>query len=81
MAYLENLLNSWYEFLMNIGPTLGMLIILLAGVFYGISYFQPSEGRGKMQKRAVEMGIGGVVILAIVGAAEIIKTIAMSLLT
>ena len=81
MAYLEGLLASWYQFLLNVGPTIGMILILLAGIIYGVAYFQPAEARGKWQKKSIDMALGGVIIIAIVGAVEIIKTIAMNLLT
>lgn len=80
MAYIETLVAGWLEVLKNIGPMMSVILIILGGITYGISNMQPSEVRGKWQAAAVGMVVGGIIIGAIVGAADIIQDVSSKLL-
>jgi hypothetical protein len=80
MAYIETLVAGWVEVLKNIGPMISIILIILGGVVYGLSNLQPSEVRGKWQAAAVGMVVGGIIIGAIVGAADTIQDISSKLL-
>lgn len=77
---LEILASNIQAALMNIAPIISVILIVLGGVIYGISFTQPAENRGKMQTMGVSMFIGGVIVGAIVGAATIIAEMSSGLL-
>ncbi|MEW5996809.1 MAG: hypothetical protein AB1657_04410 [Candidatus Micrarchaeota archaeon] len=81
MAYIETLLSSWLEVMKSAGVTLSLLLIIVGGVAYGLAQLQPGETRGRWQNTAIGLFIGGVLIAAIIGAAELIQTVASNLLT
>ena len=81
MAYVETLLSSWLEVMKSAGVTLSLLLIIVGGLVYGLAQLQPSDTRGRWQSTALGLFIGGVLIAAIIGAAELIQTISSNLLT
>lgn len=80
MAYIEGLLSSILAVLTNIAPTLSIILIVASGMIYGLSHIQPAETRGKWQSLAVGFFLGGVIIAAFVGAADIIRDASTNLL-
>ncbi len=81
MAYVETLLSSWLEVMKSAGVTLSLLLIIVGGLVYGLAQLQPGDTRGRWQSTALGLFIGGVLIAAIIGAAELIQTISSNLLT
>ncbi|NYZ60304.1 hypothetical protein H0O01_01245 [Candidatus Micrarchaeota archaeon] len=81
MAYVETLLSSWLEVMKSAGVTLSLLLIIVGGVVYGLAQLQPGDTRGRWQSMAIGLFIGGVLIAAIIGAAEVIQSISSDLLT
>ncbi|MBM3228833.1 hypothetical protein FJZ26_00215 [Candidatus Parvarchaeota archaeon] len=81
MAYIETLLGSWQGALASIGPIVSLILITLGGIVYGVAQAQPAEVKGKWQVIAIGLFVGGVVVGAIIGAAEIIRDNSMKLLT
>jgi len=79
MAYIETLLSSWLETLKSVGIMVSMLLIILGGVVYGIARLQPGETRGKWETTGMAIFVGGVLIAAILGAAELIQEISSNL--
>lgn len=80
MAYIETLIAGWVEILKTIGPMISIVLIILGGIVYGLSNLQPSEVRGKWQATAIGMIVGGIIIGAIVGAADVIQEVSSKLL-
>ncbi|MBU0591142.1 hypothetical protein KKF81_05410 [Candidatus Micrarchaeota archaeon] len=70
---LEVLASNIASFLTGIAPVISIILIVLGGIAYGLSQTQPAEMRGKWQTAAIGMVIGGMVIAAIAGAANIIQ--------
>lgn len=70
---IETTLTNISSFLETIAPTLSLILILLGGIAYGLAQTQPPETRGKWQTTAISLVIGGVILIAIVGAATIIR--------
>lgn len=81
MAYIESLLTSISLVLMNVGPTLSLILLLLAGITYALAQAQPAESRGKWISWATNLFIGGIVLAAIVGGATLIRDMALQTLT
>jgi hypothetical protein len=81
MAYVEGLLTSISETLKSIGGILSLILIIMAGIVYGLSMMQPAETRGKWQNIAVGIFIGGVIMAAIVMASSLIQEESGKLLT
>ncbi len=79
MAYIETLLSSWLETLKSAGTTISMLLIILGGLMYGVAQLQPGETRGKWQTIGIGIVVGGILIAAILGAADIIQEISSNL--
>lgn len=78
---LQQVLSNIYLALKDMAPIISLILIVLAGIVYGLSVTQPAEARGRWQQMAIGMFIGGIIIAAIVGAAETIKSISLNLLT
>lgn len=76
----NGVLNAKTE-LVNMAPALAVILIILGGMVFGFAQTQPAEGRGKYTTAAVSMIIGGIVIAAISGAAEALKSTGQGLLT
>jgi len=81
MAYLETLLTSISLTLMNIGPTLSLIMILLAGIIYALAQAQTPDKRGKWVGWATNLFIGGLILAAIVVGATSIRDVASQALT
>ncbi|MBD3397900.1 hypothetical protein GF412_01985 [Candidatus Micrarchaeota archaeon] len=79
MAYIETLLSSWLETLKSAGTMISMLLIILGGLLYGIAQLQPGETRGKWQTTGIAIVVGGILIAAILGAADLIQEVSSNL--
>lgn len=79
MAYVETLLSSWLETLKSAGTMISMLLIILGGLMYGIAQMQPGETRGKWQTTGIAIVVGGILIAAILGAADLIQEVSSNL--
>ena len=66
---LEVALTNISAFLLSIAPVIGIILFVLGGIIYGLSYTQPAENRGKWQSTGMSMAIGGIIIAIIAGAA------------
>lgn len=77
---LEVTANNVASFLSGIAPVISLILIVLGGIIYGVSYTQPPETRGKWQTTAIGMLIGGVIVGAIAGAASLIQSTSSGLL-
>lgn len=78
---LETVASNISAFLMNIAPTISIILIILGGIVYGLSFTQPADSRGKWQNAGLSMVIGGVIVGAIAGAAVLIQETSAGLLT
>ena len=58
--------------LLQIGPIVSVILIVLGGLAYGFAQTQPSDQRGKYITAAYALFAGGVVVGAITGAASLI---------
>jgi len=81
MTSIFDVVESVKDGLLNLGPSLAIILIVLGGIVYGLSYVQPANVRGKWQSLAMGIFVGGVIIAAIVGAAELIAQSSLTLLT
>lgn len=81
MATLEATLDSIRGVLESIAPMLSIILIILAGIVYGLAQMQPPDTRGKWQNTAVGLFVGGIIIAAIAGAAALISESSQTLLT
>ena len=81
MAGIETTLTNVATSLDIIAPILSLILIVLGGIVYGLSYTQPPESRGKWQTTAIGLFIGGVIMIAIAGAATMIRDTSQTLLT
>lgn len=79
MAYVETLLSSWLETLKSAGTMISMLLIILGGLLYGVAQLQPGETRGKWQTTGIAIVVGGILIAAILGAADLIQEVSSNL--
>ena len=77
---LEVTLSNISAFLLGVAPTISIILMVLGGIIYGLSYTQPPDSRGKWQTSGVSMIIGGIIAAAIAGAATIIQGTASNLL-
>lgn len=67
--------------LLSLGPSIAVILIALGGIIYGLSYTQPAHARGKWQSLGMGVFVGGVIVAAIIGAAEFIAQSSLTLLT
>ena len=58
--------------LLQIGPIVSVILIVLGGLAYGLAQTQPSDQRGKYITTAYALLAGGIVDAAITGAATLI---------
>ncbi|NYZ76800.1 hypothetical protein H0O02_00615 [Candidatus Micrarchaeota archaeon] len=77
---LEVTLSNISAFLLGIAPTISIILIVLGGIIYGLSYTQPPDSRGKWQTSGMSMALGGLIVGAIAGAATIIQETSAGLL-
>lgn len=66
--------------LLQIGPIISVILIVLGGLSYGLAQTQPSDQRGKYITTAYALIAGGVVVAAITGAATLIASNSANLL-
>ena len=78
---LESLANNISTFLLGIAPTISLILIVLGGITYGLSYTQTPDSRGKWQNTGISMIVGGAIVGAIAGAATLIQETSAGLLT
>ena len=78
---LEVVLTDISTFLLTAAPILGVIIFVLGGIVYGLSFTQPAETRGKRQSTGISMMVGGLIIAAIAGIANELVTRAGGFLT
>jgi len=57
----------------EIAPALSIILIVSGGIVYGIAQTQPAELRGKWQSFALGLFVGGIIIGAIAGGAQLIR--------
>ena len=67
---IEILLSNIKDTLISVYPVLSVILIILAGITYGLAQMQPADHRGKWQTTAMGLFIGGVIIAAIGFAAD-----------
>ena len=58
--------------LLQVGPIVSVILIVLGGLAYGFAMTQPSDQRGKYVTTAYALIAGGIVVAAITGAATLI---------
>jgi hypothetical protein len=81
MAGIVDFVSSIKDTLLNLGPNIAIILIVLAGIVFGLSYTQPASNRGQWQSIAMGLFIGGVIVAALAGAAELIAKTSSTLLT
>ncbi|MFA6530442.1 MAG: hypothetical protein WCT31_01835 [Candidatus Micrarchaeia archaeon] len=81
MAYVEGFLTNVAGTLKNVGGVLSLILIIMAGIVYGMSMMQPAESRGKWQTVAIGLFIGGAIMAAVVMASAAIQEESGKLLT
>ncbi|MEM2908903.1 MAG: hypothetical protein QW590_00660 [Candidatus Bilamarchaeaceae archaeon] len=77
---LEVVASNIAAFLLTIAPVIGLILLVLGGILYGLSFTQPADSRGKWQSIGVSMMVGGVIVAAIAGASSLIMETASGLL-
>lgn len=77
---LEVLVSNIAAFIINIAPMISLILIVLGGIIYGLSYTQPTDNRGKWQTTGIGMIIGGIIVGAVAGAATLIQETSAGLL-
>lgn len=80
MATIVDVVVEIKQTLMALGPVVAVILVVLGGITYGLAQVQPSEKRGQWQSLAVGMVVGGIIVAAVVGAADIIATNSSNLL-
>lgn len=81
MASIISLVDSIKSTLLELGPNIAIILIVMGGIIYGISYLQPAQARGRWQSLAMGIVIGGIIVAAITGAAELIAKSSATMLT
>ncbi|MEM4348343.1 MAG: hypothetical protein QXN37_02125 [Candidatus Anstonellaceae archaeon] len=66
--------------LLDIGPIISVILIVLGGLSYGFAQIQPADQRGKFITTAYALITGGIVVAAITGAANLIAEQSSTLL-
>ena len=77
---LEVVASDISAFLLGIAPVISIILFVLGGIVYGLSFTQPPDTRGKWQSTGISMMIGGVIVAAIAGAATILQETSAGLL-
>ncbi|MCX8197541.1 MAG: hypothetical protein N3G80_04495 [Candidatus Micrarchaeota archaeon] len=77
---LVDTLTSIQNSLLEIGPIVSVILIVLGGLSYGFANMQPSDQRGKFITTAYALIAGGIVVAAITGAATLIAQQSSTLL-
>jgi predicted exporter len=66
--------------LQTLAPIIALILVLAGGITYGLAQTQPGETRGKWQTLAIGMIVGGIIVMAITGAASLITESSANLL-
>ncbi|MFA4982882.1 MAG: hypothetical protein WC588_01570 [Candidatus Micrarchaeia archaeon] len=66
--------------LLQLGPVVSVILIVLGGLAYGLAQTQPSDQRGKYITTSYALIVGGVVVAAVTGAATMIASSSATLL-
>ncbi len=66
--------------LLQLGPLVSVILIVLGGLAFGLAQTQPSDQRGKYITTAYALLAGGIVVAAITGAATLIASNSATLL-
>lgn len=74
MAEIVNFVGNIKNILLDLGPNIAIILIILAGITFGLSYTQPASNRGQWQTVAMGLFIGGIIVAALTGAAETIAS-------
>ena len=69
---LEVAASNFAGLLQTLAPIVAIILVTAGGIMYGLAQTQPGETRGKWQTIAIGMIIGGVIVMAITGAASFI---------
>jgi hypothetical protein len=69
---LVDTLTGIKDVLLQVGPIVSVILIVLGGLAYGLAMTQPSDQRGKYITTAYALLAGGIVVGAITGAATLI---------
>lgn len=77
---LVDTLSSIEGVLLQLGPIVSVILIVLGGLAYGLAQIQPSDQRGKYITTAYALITGGIVVAAITGAATLIASNSANLL-
>ncbi len=80
MASVVGLVESIKTTLLMLGPSISIILIVLGAITYGLAQTQPSENRGKWQSMAMGMIVGGIIVAALTGAAQLIADTSSTLL-
>ena len=67
---LEVVLTDISTFLLTVAPIIGVILFVLGGIVYGLSFTQPADNRGKWQTTGISMMVGGIIVAAIAGIAN-----------
>ena len=73
-------LTAVQDTLLQVGPIVSVILVVLGGLSYGIAQTQPSDQRGKYITTAYALIAGGIVVAAITGAATLIAQNSANLL-
>jgi len=77
---LEVAASNIASLLSALAPTIAIILIMAGGITYGLAQTQPGETRGKWQTVAIGMVVGGIIVMAITGAASFITEQSANLL-
>lgn len=81
MAAVVGMVEGFKSTLLALGPSVSIILVVLGGLAYGLAQTQPAEVRGKWQSAAVGMVVGGIIVAAVTGAAQLIANTSATLLT
>lgn len=81
MAAVVGMVEGIKATLLTLGPSVSVILIVLGAITYGLSYALPAHSRGKWQSAAAGMIVGGAIVAAITGAAQLIASWSANVLT
>jgi hypothetical protein len=81
MPTIVDVIGGIKDTLLNLAPSIATILVVAGAIVYGLAYTQPAENRGRWQTLSMGMVIGGIIIAAIYGAADIIVKTSSTLLT
>jgi predicted exporter len=77
---LEVAASNIASLLSALAPTIALILVTGGGITYGLAQTQPGETRGKWQTVGLGMIVGGIIVMAITGAASFITEQSTNLL-